>query len=154
MGVEPTTCRLRITSAFIIQEYTNIADEGRHRNQGDSPSKADGAQIDPGDDSWEPDPSSLTFVCLPLARRGGLAGKSGGWLRLNSEERFWVAYPFGLFSERVGPSALANLSLGLVRHHRPALHHPFHLMNHDINVCQWIAFDGDQVCKISRRYRA
>ena len=50
--------------------------------------------------------------------------------------------------------SLANLSLGLVHHHRPALHDPFHLINRNIDIRQWIAFHRHQVAKITRRDRA
>ena len=66
--------------------------------------QAGGAQIDPRDDSRVPHPFVFGF-CLPAAGRKG-------WVLLRLR--------FGL--------SLANLSLGLVRHHRPALHDPFHVV--------------------------
>ncbi len=70
--------------------------------------------------------SSLVFSCLPQAEKGG-------------------SFRFGF--------SLANLSLGLVRHYGASFHHPFHLVNRDIDVRQWIAFYRDQVAKITRRNR-
>jgi hypothetical protein len=45
-----------------------------------------------------------------------------------------------------------RLDLGFIHYHRATFHHPAHFVSRHVDVRQRIAFDGNQVGKVARRY--
>src|SRR6266566_8820435 len=53
-----------------------------------------------------------------------------------------------LLSASVAEQILSVLCV--VHHHRPALHHPLHVLHNNIDISQRVPLDGDQIREISR----
>jgi len=45
--------------------------------------------------------------------------------------------------------SLADLRFGLVHHHAAGFHDPTHIVDGHVDVCQRVAFDGDEVREIA-----